>query len=183
MALGLALGPCLFDLQIHFRQPPPELFSKADALAALWTAQHTGPDDVFVTTPHTMVDFIPALAGRGVLHGMYVNTQPYYDPRIEEGIRRLYENADFQILREHPAQYVRVSANERRQYHLHPIFDQPAGLVYSEGSRDYNSIRIYDARGLSENHQQPPAEPPLNEVLRVVPDRATKARTRAWLAE
>ena len=155
MVLGLALGPYLFDLQIHFRQPPPELFSKADALAALWVVQHTGPEDVFVTTPLTVVDFVPALAGRAFLHGMYVNTQPYYDPRIEEDIRRLYENADFEILRKYSAQYVRVSANERRRYHLHPVFDQPAGLVYSEESRDYNSIRIYDARALV--HQPPPS--------------------------
>lgn len=150
LALSLALGPYLFHLQTQLFRPPAGLFSKADALAALWITQHTEANDAFVTTPQTLVDFVSALAGRSLLHGMYVTTQPYYDPRIQEGIQRLYENADFGVLRAHSVQYIKISADERRQYHLNSIFDQPLGLVYSDGSHDDNSIRIYNATTLIE---------------------------------
>jgi hypothetical protein len=151
VALSLAVGPYLFHLRIDLRGSPSELFSKADALAALWVTQHTESDDVFVNSPLTVVDFIPALAGRGVLHGMYVTTLPYYDPRLPSEIQRLYENADFGVLRAHSVQYVRVSDIERRQYHINPIFDQPDGLVYSGETRNFNSIRIYSAKALLES--------------------------------
>jgi len=158
--LALSLVPHLYDsFAVRLlRFGPATLFSKSETLAALWIKQNTKPDDVFVNTTFEAKNFVSALAGREVLLGMYKMAQPYYDPRVDDGIKALYTRGDFSVVRNYGVSYIIVSAREKADYKLNSIFDRPAGLAFLAESYGEPSVRIYSTEKLMQNlSPAPPA--------------------------
>ncbi len=130
------------------------LFEPNGRAAARWLQSINRPDELVVTAPYNLIHFVTPLAGFPTLAGIYADSNPYRQDEREAQIRRIYEQADFALLRQLDAAYVCISRNERRKVTLHPRWiqlmqDRTAVAFHAGGgSDDYHSVYIFDVRRL-----------------------------------
>jgi hypothetical protein len=129
------------------------LFHHQTRFAADWIQSHLPPEAIFLTAASADAHFLPALAARSVRAGIYVRTNPYFDPELASKIRRLYEEGDLSLLAELAVDYVCISNTERNLYTLDPRWQEwmqnPSIRIFASGApNDYNSVYILDAHRL-----------------------------------
>ncbi len=130
------------------------LFEPNGRAAARWLQSINRPDELVITAPYNLIHFVTPLAGLPTLAGIYADSNPYRQDEREAQIRRIYEQADFALLRELDAAYVCISRNERRKITLHPRWiqfmqDRTAVAFHAGGGPDdYHSVYIFDVRRL-----------------------------------
>ena len=119
------------------------LYPKGDLICAEWIKKHTAPEAIFLTSDD-IVHFVPSLAGRRVVDGAYTEPTGLAKPGIKWDVRRIYSNADKNLLKKYQVDYLVVSPRERRKYGINENVFNGFEKVFNEDLRggEYTIYKI-----------------------------------------
>lgn len=135
------------------------MFRKSEQAAAKWLRDFVGSSEVVLTGAYDIVHFVTPLGGAPTLAGIYADSNPYLQPSRAEQIRRIYEDAAFELLDKLNVRYICVSVNERSKYKLHyrwsEMMKSGQGIAFHAGGgiEDFESVYIFDCRALAKPAQ------------------------------